>query len=693
MMMSTRTKEIIQIVTAEKGYITIKDIAGKMGISERTVYREIPEITDVLSEYDITLETVSKKGIRIVGGKDKIRKLTDELNAVTHIQIVDPKERMNFIILSLLHEEEFIKTEALAIDLETSLPTVRNDLKKIGKIVSEYGIRLVQKKGEGICLSGSQVAKDHLMTNILVENIEIQNFLQCMEGDGDKSHPFISKLWEYGYKESLQKCYHAFSHFAEEIEEETIYLEDRSYLEFILFAAFMVCRHESGQTEEKMDFLLKKADETEQNLAKEASRIIEEKFEITLTEEEHAYVLWMVHICIAPGFRKKDLEKNLALRPKIAEFVENVEEQMGIYLGQDEKLMDGLLTHMDKALKRIRSGMSISNPIIREIEKDYKQLFAIIRESVRKVFPEDYFPDDEIGYLVLYFAVSLDNITKKTFRILVVCSSGMGSSKMLASRLEREIPEIYVRKIVSLIGLGKEDLNEYDLILSTVPLYLDDEMYLKVSPLLNKQELELVKEKIRRHKHKTLRRIEEREKNSKRWESMDGLAAMKELNQFTEYSMQLLKDFKVLHLNPDSDQVDVYKSMGDWAEEIGLQISQSELLEYKQGKKAKECYFVIPSTGVSYFECFLESIQKPALVVCYFNGQKITDWQGDDELSAMIALFYPKKLTSLEREFIGSITDVIIEDANIIQMIEQGKEEDIKGYLCFRFLEYIREII
>ena len=61
--------------------------------------------------------------------------------------------------------------------------------------------------------------------------------------------------------------------------------------------------------------------------------------------------------------------------------------------------------------------------------------------------------------------------------MLVVCSSGMGSSKMLASRLEREIPEIYVRKIVSLVGLGEEDLNDYDLILSTIPLYLKDREY------------------------------------------------------------------------------------------------------------------------------------------------------------------------------------------------------------------------
>lgn len=65
MMMSARTKEIIQVVIAGREYITIKEIAVRMGISERTVYREIPEVSRVLREYEIALETVSKKGIRI----------------------------------------------------------------------------------------------------------------------------------------------------------------------------------------------------------------------------------------------------------------------------------------------------------------------------------------------------------------------------------------------------------------------------------------------------------------------------------------------------------------------------------------------------------------------------------------------------------------------------------------------------
>ena len=114
MVMSARTKEIIQIVTAARGYITIKEIAAGMGISERTVYREIPEVTKVLAEYDIILETVSKKGIRLTGKKENIQRLFQNLNDNVRVQVVDPRERLYLILLKLLHEEDFLKTESLA---------------------------------------------------------------------------------------------------------------------------------------------------------------------------------------------------------------------------------------------------------------------------------------------------------------------------------------------------------------------------------------------------------------------------------------------------------------------------------------------------------------------------------------------------------------------------------------------------
>lgn len=412
---------------------------------------------------------------------------------------------------------------------------------------------------------------------------------------------------------------------------------------------------------------------------------------IDFKDYDHKELCHMIHILSMPTLSKELTAQTYELRGKVRKFIEHVEEEMGIYLSQDQKLMDGLVAHMDKALKRIRSGMSISNPIIREIEKDYKELFQIIKRSARLVFSEDYFPEDEIGYLVLYFAVSLDNITKKTFRILVVCSSGMGSSKMLASRLEREIPEIYVRKIVSLIGLGKEDLSDYDLILSTIPLYLDQEMYLKVSPLLNPQELALVKEKIRRHKHKTLRRIEERGKDAERWEKMNGMLALARLNQFTQQAMKIIENFTILSFSKDASEEDVVDKIGEICKNCGFELVR-EQNEINQGK-SMESYFVIPATKVSYFEYFSKDVKEVMLMVCYFKGEEVYDWNSEEMIKSMVVMVYPEEVNDLEREIINNITDLIIEDSNMIDLIEKGDKDGICQSLSFQFMEYIKHIM
>ena len=67
---------------------------------------------------------------------------------------------------------------------------------------------------------------------------------------------------------------------------------------------------------------------------------------------------------------------------------------------------------------------------------------------------------------------------------------------MLRSRLEREFSEIDVKKIISLHKLHDENLEQYDLIISTVPIDMDESKYLCVSPLLNVEEKENVKKKI-----------------------------------------------------------------------------------------------------------------------------------------------------------------------------------------------------
>lgn len=692
MLMSTRTKEIIQIIISEHGYITMKEIADKMKISERTVYRNMNEIADVLAEYDLTLETVSKKGVKVVGSSKNREELKSYLEAEVNTQVVEPKERCNRILFELIHSKDYIKAEALAIDLKTSLPTIRNDLKRISELCESYQLELVQKKGEGIYLEGYQKERDRLLVNILRQTIEIEKLLSWMDGNTESFHPFLLAIEEkYGYADMIKRCHKCLQNLNSDFEEAGYYMEDGSYLEFVILTALMIRRNQKGKSKNEADYSGENISKEEKQITKRAMQYLKREFMTDFKDNDYEELCHMIHILSVPTSAKELNAQTYELRGKIRKFIEQVEEEMGIYLSQDQKLMDGLVAHMDKALKRIRSGMSISNPIIREIEKDYKELFKIIKKSVRLVFLEDYFPEDEIGYLVLYFAVSLDNITKKTFRILVVCSSGMGSSKMLASRLEREIPEIYVRKIVSLIGLGKEDLSDYDLILSTIPLYLDQEMYLKVSPLLNPQELAMVKEKIRRHKHKTLRRIEERERDADRWEKMNGMLALARLNQFTQQAMKIIENFTILSFVKDVSKEEVVNKVGEICKNCGFELTreQTEI----NSKRSMESYFVIPATKVSYFEYFSKDVKEVMLMVCHFKGEEVFDWNSQEMIKAMVVMIYPEEVNDLEREVINNITDLIIEDANMIHLIEDGDKDGICQSLSFQFMEHIKRIM
>lgn len=162
MQMSNRIKEIIEVILNSKGYVTVGEIAKQINVSDRTVYREIPEVTEVMREYGVQLNTVSKKGMAAVGSAEDIKSLRSSLGMEKQIYIVDPRERINFILLYLLQQDDYIKTEALAIDHHTSVPTVRNDL----------------KKGEGILLAGSEIEKNALMVNILLNHADESTLYQ-----------------------------------------------------------------------------------------------------------------------------------------------------------------------------------------------------------------------------------------------------------------------------------------------------------------------------------------------------------------------------------------------------------------------------------------------------------------------------------------------------------------------------------
>ena len=94
-----------------------------------------------------------------------------------------------------------------------------------------------------------------------------------------------------------------------------------------------------------------------------------------------------------------------------------------------------------------------------------------VRNSIDQELPDLVFPDDEVAYLVLHFGSTL--VLKEEvmeIQALIVCPTGIGTSKMLASRIRKEIPEINSVVIKSVKEIKEAALEGYDVVISTVRL-------------------------------------------------------------------------------------------------------------------------------------------------------------------------------------------------------------------------------
>jgi activator of the mannose operon, transcriptional antiterminator len=104
--------------------------------------------------------------------------------------------------------------------------------------------------------------------------------------------------------------------------------------------------------------------------------------------------------------------------------------------------------------------------------------------------------DDEVAYLTLYIQTTLEKFSACK-KIIIVCSSGVGTSQLLASRINRAFPEWEIVDIVPGSQLSATlGIKNCDLIVSTIKLEGVELPIAYVSALFSKKDIARVSEKI-----------------------------------------------------------------------------------------------------------------------------------------------------------------------------------------------------
>ncbi|WP_253718448.1 PRD domain-containing protein [Staphylococcus carnosus] len=192
--------------------------------------------------------------------------------------------------------------------------------------------------------------------------------------------------------------------------------------------------------------------------------------------------------------RRKDEENsNVQVRDdnKISRLIAYVEQHSQYEFDDKSTLASGLKLHLIPAINRLNANIETHNPLTEMIRTKYSRLYDSVEHGLAEIWPDLNFPSSEIAFVVLHFGGSIKHLKEKALNILVVCSSGIGTSRVLATRLNQAFSEIGKTTQASLSDLKQLNLKSYDGIISTIGLDIQ-EPYITVNPLLPDQDINFV---------------------------------------------------------------------------------------------------------------------------------------------------------------------------------------------------------
>ncbi|MCJ0955702.1 BglG family transcription antiterminator [Mammaliicoccus sciuri] len=487
MMISNREKSILKLLSERlHSFLTIHDIAQALGISSRTVHREMKSVEDTLNKYHLSLTRVPKLGLRIEGEPEDIDNFVQSLTEQNTIDLSD-EERKVIILYNLIQSKDPVKLYSLANEIGSSTHTLNKIIEQLEPELHTFELSLERRRGEGLILNGEEVNKRQLLARIMLEKL-----------DGDSVYSVVEDHFVYHTLNEthlrgivdIDRLFNVERLLMDELGTLPYTLTEASYLTLTIHIVLAIERiKQDGHVEIEDDILNELISTDEFKVSERLTNVLSDIYDVTFNHSEITFIT--MHLRGARRRHETTYENNDIHKQRVTELIEFVKDQ-GFSFKDEEALFKGLNLHLEPAINRLEANIETYNPLTEMIETYDQELFEAVSSGLKIVFMNYHFPKSEVAYIALHFGGMLQAKQRRSLHVLVVCSSGIGTSRILSNRLKQHFSEITQTTEVSVSSLKSIDFSKYDGMISTVAV---DTKYphITVNPLLPKQDAENVK--------------------------------------------------------------------------------------------------------------------------------------------------------------------------------------------------------
>ncbi|SDI29823.1 BglG family transcription antiterminator [Alteribacillus bidgolensis] len=688
MVITSREKSIIDLIVRTSGKHTVHSLSAFLHVSGRTIQRNLKSVEKILNEYDLTLKYTENEGLFIDGKNEQIYRLIQNLTDVDPIDET-PEERKLSLLVTLLHEGPSFKKQMLANQLGISIATLTAYLDDLADWLSKFSITLTRKRGVGVELSSDEASKRRALASFVLvyfyEDI-IENLYVLQKGNYLKES--VLGFFSPEYLVAVEKIVN------QTLTNEQAKLIDSDYIGLIVHICLSMQRTENNFV--LHDDNTENDDTTEYNVMEKICEELKERFSVPLTSSDIHFLT-----VILKGSKVQDegavYYDSILLGQLIKNVIQDVSSQLHVDLSDDFSLYQGLLAHMEPSIFRLKQQMELFNPLTEDIKRKYPVLFMAVKKSLKLEFNDIDFPDDEIAFIVLHFGSALlMNEEKVKINAVVVCPTGIGASKMLASRIQKELAEINNVDILSMNDFHSANLEQYDIVISTVRLPFTDVEYTLVSPLLSDKDIGFIQnylqnnvEKLTEKKQYLKPAIQRETKTSYHGTEVRNL--LQEIKDVQSSMEAILHHFRVYRKQQADSHMKVLKEMVEQIEKEDLIQNASNVLQQLEEREEKGG-LGIPNTNMGLFHCRHESVKELIFQVSHLDEPcKVKGMDGGEmQIKSLLLMLAPANLSKREHEILSIISTSLIESKTSMLIFSSSNEAMIEKKLEDLFLDYLQ---
>lgn len=469
--MNTRMVSILQHLLVSDVPVKSEHLAKLIQVTSRTIRSDIRELDDFLNKYGAAIEPVRSRGYAL--------KITDDRSFRAMLQQFfissepndpgSPEYRQLYIIRRLLTVDHFIKLEDLAEEIYISRSTLNNDFKEVKRTLRTYGISIDPRPNYGIRLKGDEMRLRFCMSEFIINRSNDEQI------DKLENAPRMLAPKEMTLIRGI---------ILEQIQKFGVTLSDVAFSNLVIHIAIACKRIRDGNQVAMHSAEIENIRGNEEfGAAKQIVAQIEEELHLVFPEAEVAYISlhlagnkWLAG---TKDQRTEHVAPDKLFDGRIHELgksiLAEIDRDLKLNISHDSELLMGICLHLKPALNRVKYGMNIRNPMLDHVKINYPLAFqaGVIAAKLIESKLNISIPEAEMGYLAIHFGAAMERqrVNSRPKRCLVVCTSGVGSARLLYYKLRSTFgTRLEVAGTTEYYKLPQIPLHDIDFVVSTVPI-------------------------------------------------------------------------------------------------------------------------------------------------------------------------------------------------------------------------------